>query len=278
MELLLKRDRLGQVVAGSDAQLLSSARRGDDLVAYEASSIFDCHIMFANYGVSAERVSALSLPHLAFGDLRDAGRLAREPIDVIRYIYDSKCKNLLCRELLDKNDTLCEVYANNPHYAGFTWYATRRYTELTYDGPASLQAQGDQFKVRLLLASDFGLVIKPDIVFFPEAGKAFLVKSSPMILPTALIQDPRGYPYGERPLVANRRFSLVYLALDDTGRLTLTYQDRFSLQESLEHSLLRAMSADHPTPRFQGHQSQHETPSTAVTHVQCDYTLLVPKR
>jgi hypothetical protein len=276
MDLLLKRNRLGHTVAGSDALLLARATSGDDLTAYEASSIFDCHIIFANYAVSHDRVSGLSLPHLAFGDLTAPERLAQEPIDTIQYIYDSYCKNLLCRDVLDENRTVTEVFANNPHYAGFTWYSTRRYVPVPYRGIDNLKARGDQFKIRLNLAADFYLIIKPDIIFFPAAGRDFLVKSAPMILPSALAQDPGGYLRSARPLIANQDFSLVYLAIGSDGSLTIVQKQRFSIQESLENNLHRSFSVSHPTARFTGHRHRDQDPHTQVTRIPCDYTLLAP--
>jgi hypothetical protein len=276
METLLKRDRLGQVVAGSDQLLLERARCGDDITAYEESSTFTCYIIFANYVVSADRVSGLSLPHLAFGDLTDAGRLDREPIETIQYIYDSKCKNLLCRNVLDEERTTAQIYANNPHYAAFTWYSTRRYTQVENATRESLRALGDQFKVRLDLSEDFQLIMDPDIVYFPEEGKEFLIKSSAVVLPTQCALNPRQYVRTSRPLIANRTFSLAYLNIGADKSLTIVHKQIFSADESVEKGLERSIWASEPTPRFEAQQNLRNHPGTLVTRLECDYTILVP--
>jgi hypothetical protein len=277
METLLKRDRLGQVVGGSDQLLLERARCGDDITAYEESSTFTCHIIFANYVVSADRVSGLSLPHLAFGDLTEPGRLDREPIDTIQYIYDSKCKNLLGRHVLDEDRTVTQIYANNPHYASFTWYSTRRYSDAKLTDLDSLKALGDQFKVRLTFAEDLRIIVKPDIIYFPERGKDFLIKSSEMILPTEFAVDPKQYVRTGRPVIANKTFSLVYLNIGADNLLTIVHKQRLSVNESIERSLERAISASEPVPRFEGNQNFQRDPNTMVTRLECDYAILVPE-
>jgi hypothetical protein len=276
METLLKRDRLGKVMEGSDQLLLERARCGDDMTAYEESSTFSCHIIFASYVVSADRVSGLSLPHLAFGDLTQPGRLDREPIDTIQYIYDSKCKNLLGRHVWDEDRAVTQIYANNPHYASFTWYSTRRYADAKLTDLDSLKALGDQFKVRLTFAEDFRIIVKPDIVYFPERGKDFLIKSSATILPTEFAVDPTLYARTSRPVIANRDFSLVYLNIGADNLLTIVHKQRFSINESVEVSLERSMRVSEPTPRFEGHQSLQGDPNTTVTQIECDYAILVP--
>lgn len=40
MELLLRRNRLGEVLEGSDKRLLERANCGDDITLYEESSVF----------------------------------------------------------------------------------------------------------------------------------------------------------------------------------------------------------------------------------------------
>jgi hypothetical protein len=277
VELLLKRDRLGNVVAGADERLLARAARGDDIVAYEESSIFSCHILFANYVVSADRVSGLSLLHLAFGDLADLGRLEREPIDIIQYIYDSRCKNLLCRDLLDQDRTVTELFANNPHYASFSWYSTRRFADLKEADANRLKSLGDQFKIRLTFAADLAMIVKPDIVFFPEAGRDFLVKSAAMILPTDFACDPIKYAQTDRPMVANKAFSLAFINIGADGLLTIVYKQRFSAQESLERSLARSFVPSEPTPRFVGHQDRQNDADARATRLACDYTILAPQ-
>jgi hypothetical protein len=276
METLLKRDRLGKVMEGSDQLLLERARCGDDMTAYEESSTFSCHIIFASYVVSADRVSGLSLPHLAFGDLTQPGRLDREPIDTIQYIYDSKCKNLLGRHVWDEDRAVTQIYANNPHYASFTWYSTRRYADAKLTDLDSLKALGDQFKVRLTFAEDFRIIVKPDIVYFPERGKDFLIKSSATILPTEFAVDPTLYARTGKPVIANKTFSLVYLNIGADNSLTIVHKQRFSVNESVEVSLERSMRVSEPTPRFEGHQSLQGDPNTTVTQIECDYAILVP--
>ena len=277
MHLLLRRDRLGGVIQGSDELLIDRATRGDDITLYEESSIFTCHIVFPNYVVTGDRVSGLSLPHLAFGDLSDPCRLHREPIDIIHYIYDSKCKNLLCRDVLDQDRTATELFANNPHYARFTWYSTRRYSSSEPNHLDCVKTLGDQIKIRLTLAEDFKIIARPDIIYFPQASSGFVVKSSAMILPTAFVTDPEQYVQTGRPVIANTSFSLAYLNLDSDGMLTIVHKERFTLRESLERTLARSLSVSEPTPRFLGHQLRQADSPAGATRVHCEYTVLIPQ-
>jgi len=234
--------------------------------------------MFANVVVEGDRVDGLSLPHLAFGDLREPGRLDREPIDVIQYIYDSKQKNLLCRDVLDENRTVTEMFANNQHYASITWYSTRRYAEAEFGGRDWLSARGDQFKLRLSLSEQLTMIMKPDIVYFPDDGRDFLAKSSSMILPADLVAHPLRYAVAGRPLVANETFSLAYLSIASDGLLTIVHKRRFSLAESLSDNLERAARSAEATPRFMGRQGRQEDGPTMVTRLACPYAFLVPER
>jgi hypothetical protein len=283
MELLLKRDRLGRIVGGSDEQLLARAFMGDDIIAHEESSIFSCHIVFASYVVGAGRVSGLSLPHLAFGDLRDEGRLQREPMETIQYIYDSQCKNLLCRDILDQGQTVTEVHANNPHYASFTWYSTRRYRPVGSLDLSGIKRLGDQFKARLEFSKSHDttrtttLIMQPDIIYFPHSGRDFLIKSSAMILPAAFCRDPFGYGLTGRPLIAHTHFSLAYLNLDSEGLLTIVHTQRFTLNETVEQAVERAMAVSQPVAPFMGRQSRSSDAPTGVTQARCAFTLLAPE-
>lgn len=276
MQLLLKRDRLGNAVSGSTGALLKRARMGDDIVAFEESSIFTCHIFFANVVVSGDRISGLSLPHLAFGDLRDEERLLGQPAEIIYYVYDSMCSNLLGKDIPDEERTVTEFFANNPHYAGLTWYSTRRYEPAPLMDVGQLRTLGDQFKLRLRLSDSFTFIMRPDIVYFPDDGRAFLVKSAPMMLPTAFAADPRAYAEVGRPLVANTTFSVAYLNLDSDGLLTLVHTQRFSLDEDQSDALQRAAATAAPTPHFLGRQARQQDPPTAVTQMTCEYDLLAP--
>lgn len=276
MELLLKRDKLGTVLDGSDELLLERATGGDDLIAHEESSTFTCHIIFANYVVGADRVNGISLPHLAFGDLTDAERLEHEPLETIQYIYDSRNKNLLCRDVLDEGRTTASIYSNNPHYASFTWYSTRSYKDAASIDSNALKAIGDQFKIRLNFSHKFKISMKPDIIYFPEAGRDFLIKSSTMVLPTEFVLNPEQYIQTDRPLIANDTFSLAYLNIGSDNLLTIVHKQRFSINERMEEVLRRSIDASHPTPLLHGHQNRPDDSATEVTRLECEYTVLVP--
>ena len=112
MQLLLKRDNDGKIVKGANQQLHERAYLGDDLCLFIESVGYDETIMFGNYVLRAEGVSALSLPHLAHGDLPDPTVLDREPVATAQYIYDSQTNNVLVKDFLDEkpnaNHGLCE--------------------------------------------------------------------------------------------------------------------------------------------------------------------------
>lgn len=80
-----------------------------------------CFVAFANYAVSADRLDGLSLAHLAHGELADPKALIGTSLTTIQYIYDSKNKNLLCKDVMDDHYTLTSIWANNPHYSSLAW-------------------------------------------------------------------------------------------------------------------------------------------------------------
>src|SRR5687768_12556158 len=110
MELLLKTDTAGNVVEGAHETLMERARRGDDITLYEESSVFNCYIVFPNYALEHDRISGLSLPHVAHGELSDPATLGQRSLTTIQYIYDSRSRNLLCKDMLDEHLTLTEIW------------------------------------------------------------------------------------------------------------------------------------------------------------------------
>jgi hypothetical protein len=276
MDLLLKKNRLGATVAGSDQKLLERARHGDDITLYEVSSAFSCYLVFANYVVSSDRVSGLSLPHMAHGEFANPAALGQTSLTTIRYIYDSLNNNLLCKDLLDDKCTITSIWANNPHYSSLAWYATRQYAARHFEDLISLKACGDQFKVRLELHQAFKLVLKPASVSCPESGKGFLIMSSAMILPTAFVLNPKRYVKHATPLIANKTFSLAYLTVGSDQTLTIVHKQRYSADESAHRALKRAIALSAPTARFEARQAIRPDPPAAITRLECDYAILVP--
>jgi hypothetical protein len=276
MIALLKRDRLGHVLMGSDETLLQAAFAGHDIVAYEESSIFTCHIAFANYVVTGDRLSGLSLPHLAFGDLRDEARVRSQPAEIVYYIYDSMGNDVLCKDIPDQQRTITEIWANNPHYAALTWYSTRPFAPAGPLDGKRIRELGDQFKLRLTFGDDLHIILRPDIIYFPDDERDFLVKSSAMVLPTALARDPWRYAATGRPLVANTSFGVSYLNLDSTGLLTIIHTPRFAVQESTEDALERVAAVAEPAAPFVGRRCDTADGHSQVTRVTCQYELLLP--
>ena len=264
MDLLLKRDRLGDVLQGSDRQLLARAALGDDLTLYIESEGYDEFIIFDNYAVSQDRVSALSLPHLDHGDLADPTTLDRESIAIVQYIYDSKTNNVLIKDFLDEGRTLTTVFARNPYYGSYAWYSTRSYEEAGFHGLEELIGCGDQFKVRLDLADDFGIVVKPDIVYFPHHGKDYMIKSSAMLLPSAFVADPYGYLATGRPLSDNSTFSTTYFAIGSDKVTTILGKQRFFADKAIDSHV------------SEGEINHRNEGRTLVTHIRCAHAVLVP--
>ncbi len=265
MELLLKRDKSGNTIAGSDEQLYERALLGDDLTLFIESIGYDEYIIFGNYVLHANSVNALSLPHLAHGDLSDPTAFDREPITTAQYIYDSKTNNVLAKDFLDENRTLTTVYARNPTYRSYTWYSTRRYMVAELCGTAGLSAWGDQFKLRLDLADDFRIVLKPDIIYFPHQARDYLVKSSAMLLPIELVSDPRRYLTRGRPLTACKRYSLSYLNIGSDNKLTIIGKPRFIADEQIDEQIR------------EGTFNRHAEGRTLATQLDCPHVVLVPE-
>lgn len=266
MQLLLKRDNDGKIVKGANQQLHERAYLGDDLCLFIESVGYDETIMFGNYVLRAEGVSALSLPHLAHGDLPDPTVLDREPVATAQYIYDSQTNNVLVKDFLDEKQTLTTVYASNPVYKSYTWYSTRRYTQADSCNADELVACGDQFKVRLDVTKDFRIVLKPDIIYFPHQAKDYLVKSSAMLLPTAFVTDPRKYLAKGHPLTANNDYCLTYLNIGSDNRLTLIGKPRFIADKRIDKHVQEG-TVSRPA---EGH--------TLVTQIECAHVFLVPAK
>lgn len=126
-------------------------------------------------------------------------------------------------------------------------------------------ACGDQFKVRLDLAGDFKVVVKPDIVYFPHWDKDYLVKSSAMLLHTGFVTNPRQHLDIGRPLTANETFSLAYLNIGSDNLVTITHKQRFTADEQVD---------DHAREGIVSRQAEGRT---MVTHVQCEHVILIPE-
>ena len=265
MDLLLKRDRHSDVLHGSDHQLQARAARGDDLTLYIESEGYDETIIFDNYAVSQDRVSALSLTHLNHGDLADPTTLDRESIAIAQYIYDSKTNNVLTKDFLDEGRTLTTVFASNPFYSTYAWYSTRRYEEAGFHDLEELVGRGDQFKIRLDIADELRIVIKPDIVYFPHRGKEYLIKSSAMLLPTAFVSDPHGYLATGRPLFANSTYSTTYLNIGSDNVTTIIGKQRFIADKTVDEHV------------SEGEVNHRNEGRTLVTHIRCAHVVLAPE-
>ena len=214
---------------------------------------------------------------MAHGEFANPDALMQSSLTTIQYIYDSKSKNLLCKDMLDEHDTLTSIWANNPHYSSLTWYTTRKYADGHFKDLSSLKGYGDQFKVRLEFYEDFKVILKPDTIYFPETGKDFLIKSSTMILPTEFALNPKKYLAEAKPLIANKTFSLVYLHIGSDGGLTIVHKQRYSADEDIDKALERSIAVSAPTARFEGWQASPSDWPTGVTRLECDYTILVPE-
>jgi hypothetical protein len=265
VQLLLQRGKDGQILEGSDQLLHARAQVGDDLCLFIESIGYDETIMFGNYVLQAEGISALSLPHLAHGDLPDPTVLDREPVTTAQYIYDSKTNNVLAKDFLDEHRTFTTVYAINPVYKSYAWYSTRRYTHAEFGDAERLIACGDQFKVRLDLTDDFQFVLKPDIVYFPYQAKDYLVKSSAMLLPTAFVTDPQRYVAAGQTPTANRNYCLSYLSIGSDKTLTIIGKPRFMADEQVDEHIR------------EGAVSRQDEGRTLVTQLECTHVFLIPE-
>jgi hypothetical protein len=266
MQVLLKRDNDGQVLKGADQQLCARAQDGDDLCLFIESIGYDETIIFGNYVLHDEGVSALSLPHLAHGDMPDPQVFERETVATAQYIYDSKTNNVLVKDFIDKGRTSTTVFSNNPVYLSYTWYSTRRYTPVNFQNTEELIACGDQFKIRLDLTEDFKIVLKPDIIYFPYQTRDYLVKSSAMLLPTEFVDDPRRYLTKGRSFTANNEYCLSYLNIDSDKRLTIIGKPRFIADKHID---------DHVQ---EGTVSRPAEGHTLVTQVSCAHVFLLPEK
>jgi len=249
---------------GADQQLLERAAGGDDLTIYIESTDYDEFIIFSNYVVNAGRVSGLSLPHLNHGDLSNTERLAQEPITTVQYIYDSNANNLIAKDALDQDETRTTRFFHNPSYRSYAWYSTRGYIESHFTDLERLVACGDQFKVRLDFSDDFKIIVKPDIIYFPDQGLDYLVKSSAMLLPTPFVTDPLRYGAAGRPILSNEEFSLTYLNVGSDGRVTIIHKQRFMTDREVNGRV------------WEGAVSHSDEGPTRVTQVQCAHAILIP--
>ncbi len=266
MDLLLKRDNPGNILEGSDQGLLERAARGDDLTLFIQAPGYDEFIIFGSYVLSRDRVSALSLQHLAHGDLPNPAGLDQEAICTSQYIYDSRTNNVLVKDFWDEGKTLTQVFSNNPFYKSYTWYSTRRYVPANFEDVERLKSYGDQFKMRLDFADDFKVVIKPDIIYFPYEHKDYLIKSAAMVLPTDFVLDPSDYLRDGKPLFDHEIFSLAYLNIGSDNSLTIVHKQRFKTDKRLDDHIREGTLAR----GSEGH--------VGVTRVYCDYDILIPGR
>jgi hypothetical protein len=264
MDLLLKRGRQGNVLQGSARHLQERAAIGDDLTLYIESLGYDEIIIFGNYAVSQDRVSALSLTHLNHGDLADPTVLDREPIATVQYIYDSQTNNVLIKDFLDEGRTLTTVFSGNRTYKSYAWYTTRRFVEVVVRDSKELTGFGDQFKVRMEIDDGFRLIIKPDIVYFPHRGKDYLIKSSSMLLPSEFVADPAAYLASGRSLSVSSTYSAAYFNIDSDDAVTIVGKRRFVADKS---AVLHVS---------EGEVGREDESPTRVTRIRCAHAILAP--
>lgn len=264
MRHLVTVNTAGQVTAGSHEALLERAGAGDDLTIYVESLGYDEFIIFGNYAVLGERVAGLSLLHLDHGDLSDPTRLRREPIATVQYIYDSMANNVIGKDLLDDGETRTTAFIHNAAYRSYAWFSTRRFAEADSTDRDSLIGGGDQFKARLDIAEGCWLVFKPDIIYFPDDGRDWLVKSSAMLLPAEFITEPAAYARSGRPFVESRAWHLAYLNIDAGGRLTIAHRQHFALDASAGGSVREGALARGGEGRW------------TVTRLHCEHRILIP--
>jgi hypothetical protein len=264
MNLLLKRDNPGHILEGSDQRLLERATQGDDLTLFIQAPGYDEFMIFGSYMVSPDRVSALSLQHLAHGDLPDQAALDQAEICTSQYIYDSRTNNVLVKDFSDEGKTLTQVFSNNPFYKNYAWYSTRRYASIASKDIERLKSCGDQFKIMLNPADNFKVIVKPDIIYFPYQHKDYLVKSAAMVLPTEFVRDPSHYIQNGGPLFDHQDFSLAYLNIASDNLLTIVHKQRFVADETRD---------DHIR---EGTLLHSDEGGVGVTRVYCEHSLLFP--
>ncbi len=265
MEALLKQDASGVTIEGSEQQLLAAAARGDDLTIFIESQGYDEYIIFDNYAVGTDRISALSLQHIDHGDLRTALDARHDTLFTSQYIYDSKARLVLSKQALDTGDTLNQAIEHDIHYRSYTWYSSRTYTEALFSGRNGLVPCGDQFKLRLEPALGFAIVIKPDIVYFPNDGRDYLVKSSQMLLPLDFVRDPHAYLQAPTPLTESRDFAVSYLNVSSDNQLTIVYTHRATADVQVTDRIR------------EGRLARKQQGPTSVTCFRCRHTILVPR-
>ena len=263
MELLVRTGTSGKTLRGSDQQLLTRAAAGDDLTIFIESSGVDEYVALSNYVVTGDRVYGLGSSHSVLQQLFDASESNMTPQTIVRHIHDSRENAISAYDFLGESKTLTTGNRTAPD-KHFAWYSTRRYVELT-EKVESLPVYGDQFKILLKFSSDFRLVMKPDIVYFPYDGRQYLVKSSGMLLPSRLASAPNRYIRDGKPLTENQSYSVVYLNIGSDDLLTIVHQPRFTI-----------LSA--PVGKQRDDTSSTTEPRTGVTNIKCDHTILIPEQ
>lgn len=248
---------------GSNQQLLNRAAAGDDLTIFIESIGIDEYVVFGNYVVTGDRVYGLDQPHSALQEIVHASDSNIQHETIVRYIYDSNQNAISAYDFLGEYKTLT-TGSRTVSDQRFAWYSTRRYVERT-DRVESLQAGGDQFKILLKFSSDFRLIMKPDIVYFPHEGRQYLVKSSAMLLPSRFAFAPDRYIRDGKPLTENQSYSLVYLNIGSDDLLTIVHQPRFTV--------LGAQVGNQRDDTSSTSESR-----TGVTNIKCDHTILIPEQ
>ena len=116
MKALLSSNTTCEIIGGSNRQLFEASTRGDDLTIFIESQGYDEYIIFDNYVLTDDRISALSQQHIDHGDLRIELDPEHESICTSQYIYDSQARLVLVKRTLDRGDTTGAVITNDNHY------------------------------------------------------------------------------------------------------------------------------------------------------------------
>jgi len=231
MELLLKKDSAGNVIAGSEKALIESVSFGDDILLHINTNVFSEHIILTNFLLNNFKVYGLSLKHLG-GGLNSPDTYS--DIRIVQYIYSSDNIAVICKNLVtNPHSTKTTVFNKIKDYYSYSWYLSQRY-KLSYndnnnnniDNLQILQNYGDKCKcIVKTKQNNIHFIIKPDIIYFNKTE--YVVKSSSMLLPLQITTN------GIRmcSLLSNSIYN-VYMHLSSKGLLTMMFKN--SIEPSLE--------------------------------------------
>jgi len=172
------------IVKGDKLDLVQAAHAGNDIVLHIVLDHFSEDLIMQNMVIFRDDCIGLTYSNLAHGHLSPISRVHNEELSNTLCAYSSTIRNVVVHRMIASNTKRTVVHTHNKGYRKYFWRSIWQYKKSNNaDYLRLLKDIGGKFKLRVTFSKDVSLIIKPNVVYFPDDGDV-VVKSSQMLLPT----------------------------------------------------------------------------------------------